>query len=121
MQRELSSHLFGPEANAMRAARRMLLGLILPFVWFTIGCGSKPCGPRVAANLDPNVHSDGGMQEEVRLKQAIDALSSQPFGAADLGVPKPENTEVTDYIVGQGEKAVPLLIEAIQSDDCVKV
>jgi hypothetical protein len=59
--------------------------------------------------------------EEEELRRRVDALSEQGFGWASLGVPDPTRTEDVDYIVRQGRKAVPLLIEALKSGDDVKV
>src|SRR5262249_8263127 len=90
--------------------RRLFMMFVLPVFFLTI-----------LAIFMLGRHSDEGQPEEVRLTEAVDSLSSQPFGFVDLGVPEPARSDVTEYIVEQGGKAGPLLIDAIRSDDCLKV
>jgi HEAT repeat protein len=55
--------------------------------------------------------------EQQTLKKHVDALENGPVGTVNLGVAQAAPTEDTEYLISQGEAAVPLLIEALKRDD----
>jgi HEAT repeat protein len=55
--------------------------------------------------------------EQQTLKYHVDALENGPVGTVNLGVAQAAPTEDTEYLISQGEAAVPLLIEALKRDD----
>src|SRR5258705_10622000 len=55
--------------------------------------------------------------EQQTLKKHVDALENGPVGTVNLGVAQAAPTEDTEYLLSQGEAAVPLLIEALKRDD----
>jgi hypothetical protein len=61
------------------------------------------------------------MATEAELKDRVNALSLQEFGPASLGCAEPWRTADVDYIVRQGDRAVPFLIRALESRDHVRV
>ena len=55
--------------------------------------------------------------EQQTLKKHVDALENGAVGTVNLGVAQAAPTEDTEYLISQGEAAVPLLIEALKRDD----